>query len=155
MTPSEIFEILNDFLSFGEPEQILDLCTDLEIVHLPFLGIEEMIAGGQAPEVMRRAVRERVSRNLKWSDRIELKVQHTSIGHDTAIFVVKITSGTFDSTSIITVMASSYGARGLVQGTLGTEGRQRVSSKAKPSKASSSKKAEPKLVEISRTRKKT
>lgn len=87
MTTSNAYEILNDFLAFKDPTQILNLATHLEIFSSPTFGDGKVYTGEQAPEAFREAIKRH-----KDAKKSTIKLGKTErIGNDSAaIFVSEV-----------------------------------------------------------------
>lgn len=101
MTTSAIYEILNDFLAFKDPTQILNLATHLEVFSSPTFGDGKIYTGQHAPEAFREAIKRHAD-----AKKSTIKLGKTDrVGNDSAaVFVSEVKGKRGTQSSSLTII---------------------------------------------------
>lgn len=114
-----LFEIINDFLTFFESDQILAQCDPLEMFYSPILfGETELVHGESAPDALRKAIRKLVKENYRKgqkSDKLKVSPMSMSSSQNSGVFLLKLTQNEKVKHVIFNITFSARGLHTIVE----------------------------------------
>lgn len=116
-----IFEKMNDFITFYEPEQLLQLSDTMEIIYSPVLfGIKKVEIGPAAPDVFRRAIKELTRKASggaakKMNGEIRLSLKSMSSTQSSGVYFLDVKGSRGGMNILLSLSFSNSGIRTFIE----------------------------------------